>query len=392
MFSQFRQVVETFVQESTHPGGESSADTRSRSLDVNTSRSPSSTQLPEPALSNLRKSLAVQRVASTSPQRRSTSPGPSSLPKNSADTSARKSRLEERLRASFTIGDSPGSPTPNATPSRASPAPDAIRVTQHPLSPESIPLPGSPTQVAPDPPANDPVVPISSSQPSVSITNESDVPVDDLGSSSPQPQDSIVPPGAQDQVDVTAHVSADAGATVSYEPISVASEVDTSPSYTNQDVQPGYVLVTSPSDTLSDGDIGAVNTPPAISSAADNEQSSSVAVNSSDADVEALRERLKLVEQRFSGNFLHITSHGMIVVNRQIDVSTSFKKLQAERLVADTVIRELTPLEDTKDIAALRDYLTNINMKVEVGTRSSSIRILTFLRVVDSRRATASER
>ncbi|KIM67254.1 hypothetical protein SCLCIDRAFT_109168 [Scleroderma citrinum Foug A] len=338
MFSQFRQVVETFVQESTHPGGESSADTRSRSLDVNTSRSPSSTQLPEPALSNLRKSLAVQRVASTSPQRRSTSPGPSSLPKNSADTSARKSRLEERLRASFTIGDSPGSPTPNATPSRASPAPDAIRVTQHPLSPESIPLPGSPTQVAPDPPANDPVVPISSSQPSVSITNESDVPVDDLGSSSPQPQDSIVPPGAQDQVDVTAHVSADAGATVSYEPISVASEVDTSPS------------------------------------AADNEQSSSVAVNSSDADVEALRERLKLVEQRFS------------------DVSTSFKKLQAERLVADTVIRELTPLEDTKDIAALRDYLTNINMKVEVGTRSSSIRILTFLRVVDSRRATASER
>jgi len=62
-----------------------------------------------------------------------------------------------------------------------------------------------------------------------------------------------------------------------------------------------------------------------------------------------------------------------MVANCQIDVSTSFKKLQAERLVADTVIRELTPLEDTKDIAALRDYLTNVNMKVEVGTRCSCI-------------------
>jgi len=310
MFSQFRQVVETFVQDSTHPDGESSTDTRSRSLDVNTSRSPSSTQVAEPTLLNLRKSLAAQRVASTSPQRRSTSPGPSSLPKNSTDTSARKSRLEERLRASFTIGDSPGSTTPNATPSRASPAPDAVRVSQHPLSPESIPLPGSPTQVAPDPPANDPVVPVSRSQSSVSIKKENDAPVDDLDGSCLQLRNSIVPLGVQDRVDVTAHVSADVGATVSYEPISVAPEEGTSPSYTNQDVQLGDVVVASPPDTPSNGDIGAGNIPLEISSASDNGRAPSVVVNSGDADVEALQERLKLVEQRFAGNFLHITSHG----------------------------------------------------------------------------------
>jgi hypothetical protein len=49
------------------------------------------------------------------------------------------------------------------------------------------------------------------------------------------------------------------------------------------------------------------------------------------------------------------------------DISTSFKRLQAERRAADSVIRELTPLEDTKDAAVLRDYLVNINMKVEVS-------------------------
>ncbi|KAG2159939.1 uncharacterized protein EDB93DRAFT_1074061 [Suillus bovinus] len=68
----------------------------------------------------------------------------------------------------------------------------------------------------------------------------------------------------------------------------------------------------------------------------------------SEADVEALQERLRLVEQRFS------------------DVSTSFKKLQAERSAVDDVILELTPLEDADDATVLRDYLSNMNMKTEL--------------------------
>jgi hypothetical protein len=47
-------------------------------------------------------------------------------------------------------------------------------------------------------------------------------------------------------------------------------------------------------------------------------------------------------------------------------VSTSFKKLQAERSAVDDVVRELTPLEDADDATVLRDYLTNLNMKTEV--------------------------
>lgn len=47
-------------------------------------------------------------------------------------------------------------------------------------------------------------------------------------------------------------------------------------------------------------------------------------------------------------------------------MSTSFKKLHAERSAVDDVIRELTPLEDADDATVLRDYLSNMNMKTEV--------------------------
>ncbi|KAL4071000.1 hypothetical protein J3A83DRAFT_4130766 [Scleroderma citrinum] len=311
----------------------------SPSPDLNASpRSPP----PDSPLSNLRKSIAVQRVASAAPQRRSTSPSPLSVPKSGSDTGIRKSRLEERLRASFTIGDSPGSTTPNAPSSRASPTPDAIPVIQHPLSPESIPLPGSPTQVTPDPPSNESVKLISRSQSPAPTSKENDSPVDALGISSSQ----MVP---------RAHPSRDAGGDISHEPTPELVKGDTSPLHTNEGVQPEDIPVVSPPDppSNSDSSSGAVTIPPAISSTPGNEEATpdvqvSVLANSRNTGVEALQERLKLVEQRFA------------------DVSTSFKKLQAERLAADSVIRELTPLEDTKDLGALRDYLTNINMKVEL--------------------------
>jgi len=37
----------------------------------------------------------------------------------------------------------------------------------------------------------------------------------------------------------------------------------------------------------------------------------------------------------------------------------------------DCVISELTPLEGSRDVAALREYLINVNMKVEVSTMPS---------------------
>ena len=50
-----------------------------------------------------------------------------------------------------------------------------------------------------------------------------------------------------------------------------------------------------------------------------------------------------------------------------VDVSTSFKRLQAEKLAADKVLQELTPLQSVQEVESLRDYLQNMNMKTEVG-------------------------
>lgn len=49
------------------------------------------------------------------------------------------------------------------------------------------------------------------------------------------------------------------------------------------------------------------------------------------------------------------------------DVSKSFKRLQAEKLAADAVLRELSPLETLQDADALRDYLQNMSLKAEIS-------------------------
>ena len=53
------------------------------------------------------------------------------------------------------------------------------------------------------------------------------------------------------------------------------------------------------------------------------------------------------------------------------DVSTSFKRLQAEKREADKVLQELTSVQSMQDAAALRDFLQNYQLKVEVGLFSA---------------------
>lgn len=63
------------------------------------------------------------------------------------------------------------------------------------------------------------------------------------------------------------------------------------------------------------------------------------------AEIEALQARLKQVEQRFT------------------DVSTSFKRLQAEKSAADAILREMSPLESINDSTALRQFFTELKTK-----------------------------
>ncbi|KAK0198383.1 hypothetical protein F5146DRAFT_86985 [Armillaria mellea] len=57
----------------------------------------------------------------------------------------------------------------------------------------------------------------------------------------------------------------------------------------------------------------------------------------------------------------------MSTVYLTLDVSTSFKRLQAEKLAADAVLRELTPLESLKESDALRDFLQNMSAKAKMS-------------------------
>ncbi|KAH7883657.1 hypothetical protein F5I97DRAFT_1938352 [Phlebopus sp. FC_14] len=308
---EFRQAVESFAQpqprpshESARPGSEQDY-TQRRSTD---SQRPSN-QLAEGAL---RKSLAVQRTAS--PQPRSGSPSSSSSSKNNGDSGLRKTTLEERLRASFNTMDHSGR---TANPSVRTSVPHAVSVTHHPLSPASIPLPESPT-VSPNVVLDSPVM-TSVSPSTASLLPQTNAP------SAPSPVLECL-----DAHPVSSRPSSIISLPPDHAPDSPAMD---------QAVQP--VHQPSSDDAVVRDEHVSVSTADTL--VPDFE------IQSGGAGVEALQERLRLVEQRFT------------------DVSTSFKRLQAERQAFDTVIRELTPMEDTKDIAALRDYLANINMKSELS-------------------------
>ena len=98
-----------------------------------------------PQFRNVVEGLAQPRP-SNSPPSRSVPGRPSSPAKPSAER-LMKAKLEDRLRASFTIGEVSNPSTPTAS-ARASPAPQFVTEhplsLDHPLSPAAIPLPSSP--------------------------------------------------------------------------------------------------------------------------------------------------------------------------------------------------------------------------------------------------------
>lgn len=451
MFSQFRQAVEGFAQpqprRSQDLNGDDSRFTSGLPDAQSARQSQSTNQLADAALNNLRRSFASQR--SGSPLSRSSSPVSSSVSKSNStpDPGLRKFTLEERLRASFSVGDA-SNPTSPAISSRGSPASNAVVVTQHPLSPTSTPLPASPV-----------ILPAAASPPQVFDTQPSDLlsdpppfslaanhlqdgseegphatstaevpqalnqvplplspekaPAAEYSVSLPKPisastgiEENLQLPNdlpadtdmallsevygsysgdIADNTDVLIHTDvpasrmlevhgSDSGDIDGNADIPIHTDISAShvpevhdpdsggihdtADFIHPDVPTFHVPEVRDSDSghidgnddvpiqievlaSDDGDDGKTEQPP-------DDPSTVHSSKCSEADVEALQARLRLVEQRFS------------------DVSTSFKKLQAERSAVDDVVRELTPLEDADDATVLRDYLTNLNMKTEL--------------------------
>ncbi|KAF8168038.1 hypothetical protein B0H34DRAFT_804053 [Crassisporium funariophilum] len=423
MFSQFRNAVEHLAQETsralevTLPESQSEP-TRSQSLDNQAQRSaspPTSSQLAESAISNLRKSFASQRNGTPAqPPRRTGSPAP-------AENRVPKSNLEERLRrATFAIGEASGSTTPNRS-TRASPSPMArTPVKQHPMSPSSTPLPGSPLvtpaiveQVQPTDLSLQSVEEhiIEKDKPSKATPNDVSTTIEQPKVEAPESES----PATQDSVDSAPHEPPQSENTTSATLDSKAKETDDNtipeaPPIENavpSEVEPVEPPIQEPhipeSVTQSDsvqsspilpiiqqaaelGDSSEIaaaqpqnpgeqpsftsdDVHPVIESNSDSQQSD-ITPNIAEplskemgipipppqkeanadhvAEVEALQDRLRQVEQRFS------------------DVSTSFKRLQAEKQAADAILRENSPLESIKDATALTEFFSNLRAKDQV--------------------------
>ncbi|KZW00624.1 hypothetical protein EXIGLDRAFT_761444 [Exidia glandulosa HHB12029] len=414
MFSTFRNTVEALAQGVERPktpeqSGRSQSPAR-RSNDV--FASPSS--LAESALSNLKKSLGTSHTNAHSPP-----PRPSSSQSNRRIASL---SLEDRLRASFTVGEASRATTPGtpaalgdgsgtSTPSQSqevdpmsvalpmSPDSDAGRATHpapvppaistasppppvsasdeppltasfvgvrslvsnedHPLSPgpPASPVPPRPSQpaatspapvpAAPSPPAPAPVLaeqpaeesPVAAPSATENVTqapqpDEAPVPPtkDATGPGTPdvpafeKPHEDAVAPSNPEEADIVAEPAPQLPQASSSDVVEEAPTIITLPDLVEESIP-----VTAPADEPVASDL-----PPPSS-------------KDEEVDVEKLQARLKLVEQRFT------------------DVSTSFKRLQAEKRAADAVLGDLTPVESISDTDGLRNHLRNLSLKLDLS-------------------------
>ena len=208
-----------------------------------------------------------------------------------------KAKLEDRLRASFTIGEVSNPSTPTAS-ARASPAPQFVTEhplsLDHPLSPAAIPLPSSP-------PAHDDhglaadasltltlPVPLSSMSPDVSANLDAgsntvvDLEPDNQSSTQTSPPESPTVSQASEQKPA-------------------ASEGGTGVNDTTQSVVTSAISCDQV-NIISNGSVAEITQ-------ADRRQSGEVVIHtekpqselSSSDGVEALQERLKLMEEQFAG-------------------------------------------------------------------------------------------
>ncbi|KAG5654089.1 hypothetical protein H0H81_007503 [Sphagnurus paluster] len=358
MFSQFRQAVENLAAPLNNldgvPGETRGRESLSRSTSLDSPMNPSSpmtsSQLAESALSNLRKSLATQRSGSVgSVSQRSSSAAPRT-----------KSTLEDRLRAATfnAIGEVSHTTTTElpraASPSLTSP------VHSHPLSPplSNLADPTSLPQVTADAARSDTGNKLLSEKALESRQQEQvSVSSSELEVETPQPPsekatetnhhtETGTPPPIPDDApnDLSANKdNSDPQMTSTVSGPSVESPDSTAEGTLSRDPSEATLFTAS----------GDVSIPESTTTAEELKMASSGDL-SVDSDtkthptpLEELQERLKQVEQRFT------------------DVSTSFKRLQAEKQAADLVLQELTPLESLKDSAALREYLQSLKSKTE---------------------------
>jgi hypothetical protein len=265
---------------------------------------------------------AQPRLPPGAPRHENTNPATASLergqspspapPKPLTERSPFKVKLEDRLRASFTIGDVSNPSTPSAS-SRVSPAPQYEHPLSpdidHPLSPTSIPLPISPPPhnhnfpldalYSPSDPSSPPLL---NDPNTVDHGTSATTTTSDLSNQHPLSDAPVIPQPAENEP------------TSSEEAIEMD---DTTESIGTTD------LSQSPVDTISDAQSVAG------SNQADSHEPELVSEHGNisepdhpaSANMEALQEQLKLMEQRFVGKYRLLPSLNLFLnLNRRFCV------------------------------------------------------------------------
>jgi hypothetical protein len=198
-----------------------------------------------------------------------------------------KAKLEDRLRATFTIGDESNPSTPTAS-SRVSPAPQFV--SDHPLSPTSIPLPISP-------PPND---------------HDHDHSLD-TSLPPPHPLSTILPDGSDNSVSAEPDSTVDIGLELVNQHFlqnSPAADIPISPQVLDlrsaASEEGAEVNDAVPQTVISEAPRDSVDTVPAVETERHESDVGSIPAEESQSEhsstnVEALQERLRVMEQRFVG-------------------------------------------------------------------------------------------
>ncbi|GJJ08777.1 hypothetical protein Clacol_002996 [Clathrus columnatus] len=345
MFSQFRTAVEQLEQLATqqitttgkrpvnngtgtpssqasnaeiHRSPKNSMDEGRRSMSTG---SPTPSQLAESALSNFRKTLMSSRSGSPAPSH--------SSEKDHLHTSQRVGRtLEERLRASFTIGEASEktTPQPSKIPTPAEPE----------LDPGAIELPRSP--VLEEGPSGDEIVE------HIFATNELNT--------TENVESDPTPIASNQEVD-DPPIQRVASPDTLIEPTIISTDNSLSTSGDESFPNAPTLGITEVLNEVDDSISGVHATEESASnyqSLPVSPQDAASAASQESAEIEQLRERLRLVEQRFT------------------DISISFKRLQTEKFAADQILKAHTPVESISDTIGLQDHFKNMQLKIDVST------------------------
>ncbi|KAF9499721.1 hypothetical protein BDN71DRAFT_1486818 [Pleurotus eryngii] len=342
----------------------------------------SATDTTESALLNLRKSLASNRSGSPGPPGRPKSPAVATSVSDGAIRPA-KSRLEERLRASFTVGDisSRGS-TKNSTRATPSPAPasdppedipttiplpDSLPVSplvasEQPSISESLHLTGSKLSEQ----AQDPLE-VSAESTTEERYTEADIPLPDNAEGSHESADTelneedVLPPHPEEPLAKSPPLTG----IPELQPTVLKERLEPSPppshlDPTSDSVSPPPEAETPSNDSavephtldatirVATGDVELPSEERTSAEKTPHQVNGHVIQHSSSTD-DVIQEQLRQLERRFA------------------DVTESFKKLQSEKDAADNLVRTLTPLEGLKDLDTFKDYLQSLILKVEIS-------------------------